>query len=540
MTHAPSVPISTPATTPATTPISTGADWPQKIRAAAGLHAQGRLDLARRAYLELLQAQPTNPHIAKLLGLLEKDAGQLPMATRLLAVSMALQADFGTAMHLADVGRQQGDHALAKSSLEAALALRPDALEAWHQLAITLDQLGAWEAALAAQTRCLALAPDNANLHYNRGRVLHALGRYDEAAAAYTRALQLNPRLVAAAFNRGNSLHEALRLPEAIASFDLALAHQPDNANFHWSRALAALLHGDFESGWQHYERRWGRDGGEAQRTFEVPQWTGREALAGKTLLIHCEQGFGDVIQFARYALDVIARGGTVVFGAPTTLHPLLASMHPSIKTIVAHAEHPDFDFHCPVMSLPFALSTTLDTVPAPCPYFYAEAARVAAWQHRLGRADPARVGLVWFGNPKHLHDHRRSIALDALEPVLQLPLAFHSLQQETRAQDQAALARFPQIHNHGPELTDFSQTAALICALDLVVTVDTSIAHLAGALGKPVWILVHAVPDYRWLLGRSDSPWYPRARLFRQHQRNSWTQAIAELRVALRNHFGT
>lgn len=514
------------------------ADWLQKIKTAADLHAQGQLDPARMLYLELLHEQPDNPHLAKLLGLLEKQAGQLPMAARLLELAFKLQADFGTAMHLAEVRLLQGEQALARDSLSAAVALQPDSLDAIHKLALTLDQLGEYEAALAAQERCLALVPDSANLRYNMGRVLHALGRYDEAVDAYTQALALNPTFVAAAFNRGNSLHQALRMPEAIASYDLALSLEPDNANFHWSRALAALLHGDYASGWQHYERRWRRDGGEPERSFDVPQWTGREPIAGKTLLIHCEQGFGDVIQFSRYALDVIALGGRVVFGAPRTLHPLLRSMHPSIKTIIANAEHPDFDFHCPVMSLPYAFSTTVETVPAPCPYYFADADLQAAWQSRLGPHERPRVGLVWFGNPKHLHDHRRSLTLETLRPVLELPLDFHSLQQETRAQDQSALSTLPQVQLHGPQLTDFAHTAALIASLDLVVTVDTSIAHLAGALGKPVWILIHAVPDYRWLLGRQDSPWYPSARLFRQARADEWTQAIANLRSALLAHF--
>jgi tetratricopeptide (TPR) repeat protein len=513
-------------------------DWLQKIKDAADLHARGQLDAARKAYLELLVAHPQNAHIAKLLGLLEKSAGQLPMAARLLELALSLQADFGTAMQLADVQRQLGAHALAKTSLQSALALQPDSLEALHQLALSLDQLGEFEAALAAQTRCVARAPDNANLHYNRGRVLHALQRYDQAAEAYAQALALNPSPVAAAFNRGNSLHEGLRLSEAMASFDLALQLQPDNANFHWSRALTALLAGDYASGWSHYERRWQRDGGEPQRAFDVPQWSGREPIAGKTLLIHCEQGFGDVIQFSRYALDVIALGARVVFGAPLTLHPLLRSMHPSIKTIIANAEHPDFDFHCPVMSLPHAFSTTLQSVPAPCPYYRADSALAATWEQRLGPRDRPRVGLVWFGNPKHLHDHRRSLSLAALHPVLQLPLAFHSLQQESRPQDRATLAELPHLQQHGPHLSDFAHTAALIASLDLVVTVDTSIAHLAGALGKPVWILLHAVPDYRWLLERQDSPWYPSARLFRQTRRDSWSEVLAQVRQALVAHF--
>lgn len=506
----------------------------QKIQDAANLHLQGQRDPARRAYLELLLAHPDNPHIPKLLGRLECEAGQWALAERLLRRALSLEADFDTAMQLAEVQRQQGHTAQASDSLATAVALRPDSLQALHQWAITLDQLGAFEAAYAAQARCVALAPDNPSLHYNLGRVLHALGRYDEAAQAYSQALALQPGFVAAAFNRGNALHQALRLDEAMASFDLALAGEPDNANFHWSKALAALLHGDYPSGWRHYERRWGRDGGEPQRRFDVPQWTGREPLQGKTLLIHCEQGFGDVIQFSRYALDAIGRGARVVVGAPTTLHPLLRSMHPGIKTIIANAEHPDFDYHCPVMSLPSAFSTTVDRIPAPCPYYRADPALVQAWAQRLGPRVRPRVGLVWFGNPKHLHDHRRSIPLEALAPLLELPLDFHSLQQETRPQDQAALASLPQLRSHGADLTDFSQTAALIANLDLVVSVDTAMAHLAGALGKPVWIVVHAVPDYRWLLGRDDSPWYPSARLFRQRQRDAWDTAIADLHAAL------
>lgn len=234
-----------------------------------------------------------------------------------------------------------------------------------------------------------------------------------------------------------------------------------------------------------------------------MPQWTGREDIADKTLLIHCEQGFGDVIQFSHYALNMIVRGVNVVFGAPRTLHPPLQSMHGSIKTIISNAEHPNFDFQCPVMSLPNAFSTRLDSAPAPCLYYFANAALQAAWAKQLDPHRLPRMGLIWFGNPKHLHDHRRSLALEALQRALELPLELHSLQQETRAQDAEELAALSHLQLHGPSLTDFSQTASLIANLDLVVTVDTSIAHLAAVLGKPVWVLVHAVPAYRWLLER-------------------------------------
>ena len=444
-------------------------------------------------------------------------------------------------MHLADVQLQLQDFAGARKTLEAALRLQPDAPEAVNKLAMALNQLGDYQASLALQRQGLEHAPDNAALHYNLGCVLHLLERFDEAQAAFTRALQLKPSMHEAAFNRGNALREVLRLPEAIASFELAVSLQPDNANFHWSLALAALLQGDYTKGWRHYERRWTRDGGEAQRQFEVPQWTGREDIHGKTLLIHCEQGLGDIVQFSRYAQDVIALGGRVVFGAPPTLHPLLRSMHPSIKTIVSNAEHPGFDFHCPVMSLPYAFSTTVQSVPARCPYYFADSTRVSAWAGKLGPRNRPRVGLCWFGNAMHLHDHRRSVALQEWRQVLQLPLEFHSLQQTHRPQDQAVLDALPpgqQVHFHGPELTSLSDTSALMANLDLVLTVDTSVAHLAGALGKPFWVLVHAVPDFRWLLSRNDSPWYPSARVFRQTVRDAWDEPLQGLRAALLAHF--
>jgi hypothetical protein len=366
------------------------------------------------------------------------------------------------------------------------------------------------------------------------GLVLYDLGRFDAAALAYARALQLRPAFADAAFNRGNALREGLRVNEAIASFDLALELQPDNANIHWTQALTLLLQGNYARGWQHYEQRWQRHGAEPQRRFAVPQWTGCEDIQGKTLLIHPEQGLGDMIQFSRYALAVIARGAKVVFGAPPTLHALLRSMHPRIVPIVDNAEHPDFDFHCPLMSLPAVFATTVETIPAPCPYLFADTTLQAQWAARLGPRTRARIGLVWFGNPLHLHDYRRSMALHALDAVLQLPLEWHSLQQENRPQDTEALAQYPQLQSHQAELTDLSQTAALIAQLDLVISVDTAVAHLAGALGKPVWVLVHAVPDFRWLLDRADSPWYPRTRVYRQQRRDSWSEVLETLRQDL------
>ncbi len=431
-------------------------------------------------------------------------------------------------------------YAEAAESYRQAIALDPQFAAAYNNLATTLGKLGAHDDALAAHLRSMELAPQEANYPYNMGLVLFELGRFDDAAQAYARALDLRPSFADAAFNRGNALREGLRLREAIASFDLALALQPDNANTHWTQALALLLQGDYQRGWQHYERRWLRDGGEKKRSLPVPQWTGSEDIRGKTLLIHPEQGLGDLIQFSRYALNVVERGARVVFGAPPTLHALLRSMHPGIVPIVDNSQHPDFDFHCPVMSLPAAFATRVETIPAPCPYYYSDDTLLAQWAARLGPRTSPRIGLVWFGNPKHLHDHRRSMALQALDAILQLPFEFHSLQQEVRPQDSAALAQHPQLQTHHADLTDLSQAAALIAHMDLVLSVDTALAHLAGALGKPVWVLVHAVPDFRWLLDRADSPWYPRTRVYRQQRRDSWSEVLDTVRQDLLQEFAS
>lgn len=522
-------------------PTLPSADWLQKFQTASALHLQGQRDSARTLYLELVLAQPHNAALVLLLGLLEKEADKLPFAARWLELAFSLDAKFQTAMHLAEVQLQLQDYTAARKTLEAALSLQPASLQALNMLVVALNHLGEYEVSLALQLQCLERLPENPTLHYNLGCLLHTLERFDEAVAAFTRALELKPTMQEAAFNRGNALREKLQLPQAIASFERAVALQPDNANFHWSLALAALLAGDYPKGWRHYERRWTRDAGEAPRQFAVPQWSGREDIRGKTLVIHGEQGLGDIIQFSRYALDAIARGARVVFGAPLTLHPLLRSMHPALVTAMDTSEHPEFDFHCPVMSLPYAFSTTVQTVPAPCPYYVADGTLQRAWAHRLGPRSKPRIGLVWFGNPAHLHDHRRSIALQAWWQLLQLPLEFHSLQQQHRPQDEEVLAPLPpgqQVHFHGPALSSLSETAALMANLDLVLTVDTSVAHLAGALGKPVWVLVHAVPDFRWLLERDDSPWYPSARIFRQKVRGSWTEPLDQVYAALVAHF--
>jgi len=424
------------------------------------------------------------------------------------------------------------DDALA--SFQRALAIKPDFPEIVSNCGNALMELRRFEEALVAYDRALALKPDYAEGHNNRGNVLLALNRPAEARAAIEQALVRKPDYLEARINRGNALRDLSGPRDAIDAYDAALAIDAQSAEAHWNKALAQLALGDFARGWENYEWRW-RRAGAAARTFSVSQWRG-EALAGKTILLHAEQGFGDTIQFIRYAPLVARLGARIVLEIPDALRPLLDGL-PGIAAVIARGDTtPPIDLHCPLMSLPLAFRTTIDSIPGSVPYLQVPAAYRAKWAQRLPHQQRSRVGLAWSGNPTHRDDHNRSIALARFAPLFEAAGAeFVSLQRDIRDTDRAALQALP-ILALGEQFADFADAAAAIECLDLVIAADTSIAHLAGALGKPVWILLPLVPDWRWLLDRSDSPWYPTARLFRQPVAGDWTSVIARLRSEIVN----
>jgi hypothetical protein len=320
------------------------------------------------------------------------------------------------------------------------------------------------------------------------------------------------------------------RLDEAAASFDRAIAVAPDLPEARWNKALLDLSRGDFASGLPGYEWRWRRGDAEGLRNFTQPQWRG-EDLDGRTILLHAEQGFGDTLQMVRYVPMVAARGGRVILEVPDALLPLLADLKGAAALLGRGSALPDFDLHCPLMSLPLAFGTTLDTIPSDVPYLRAPTGRLNAWRARLDNLPCPRIGLVWSGKPSHKNDHNRSIPLATFAPaVRQTGLTFVSLQREYRDADRTDLARWPNLKRFDHALTDFADTAALIDQLDLVIAVDTAVAHLAGAMGKPLWVLLSHIQDWRWLLGHADSPWYPTARLLRQPQIGDWDSVIAKL----------
>ena len=398
---------------------------------------------------------------------------------------------------------------------------------AWHLLSVIAAHRGRHGDSAELATRALRLDPRHVEALCNRGAALRNLGRVQEALADYERALAIMPGHGPAHLNRGVALAALNRYEEAHASYDRALAIEPNDTRARFNRALARLVRGDL-AGLADFEARWtGSDTQAGPRSLGAPQWSGQEPLDGKTLLLHTEQGFGDAIQFSRYVPQVAARGANIVLEAHAGLAPLLAQLPGVARTVVRGEPLPPFDLHCPLMSLALAFGTTLDTIPHDVPYLRAPEAHVERWRSRLGPRTRPRVGLAWSGSTTLKNDRNRTIALAQLAPLRAGPFDFYALHKDIRASDEDALASGPPLTALAGDLVDFRDTAALVQEMDLVISVDTAVAHLAGAMAKPVWLLLPWSPDWRWLLERIDSPWYPTARLWRQPQPGDWGSVI-------------
>jgi len=425
------------------------------------------------------------------------------------------------------------DEALA--SYDRALALWPDNAEVLCNRGMTLHQLKRFDEALASYDRALALRADYADALHNRGTTLHELKRLDEALASYDRALAVRPDNAGALNNRGVALFELKRLDEALASYDRALALQPDYAETHFNKSMVLLFKGDFAAGWQEYEwRRKDRRLEPFRPDFEKPLWLGQTEIADKTILLHSEQGFGDTLQFCRYVPLVAGRGARVLLEVPPPLRELMANLPGVARVISASDKLPYFDLYCPLLSLPLAFGTRLESIPANTPYLAAPAESIRRWSLALGPRRRPRIGLAWSGKPTQKNDANRSMQLRSLLPLLDVDADFVSLQKDVRAEDAMVLKDRGDLVHLADSLDSFTDTAAVISNLDLVISVDTAVGHLAGALAKPVWFLLAFLPDFRWLLGREDCPWYPTARLFRQNARGDWSEVIGRVAVEL------
>jgi hypothetical protein len=399
-----------------------------------------------------------------------------------------------------------------------------------------LHSLKRYDDALADNIRAFELNPGNSDTCNNIGASLQFLRRDEEALPWFERAIALRPDHVLAMLNKAASQLQTHRHAEAEATYLQVKAIDPGNPEPDWNLSLLYMLTGNFAVGWAMRESRWKKANPGVYPKFSVPRWFGENNIAGKTIVICADEGLGDTIQFARYVPIVAALGARVILVVDPPAHGLLSGLSGVSQCLRKDiGVLPAFDLHCPMSGLPLAFATRLDTIPPGIGYLPPlPARRVQAWADRLGPQDKLRVGLVWSGNPIHSNDHNRSTSLRTFIPILDLDATFVSLQKNPRPDDRASLNERSEIIDPTADLTDFVETAALLSCLDVVITVDTSVAHLAAALGRPTWILLPYDPDYRWLLGRDDSPWYPTARLFRQDKTRDYAAVLHRVRDAL------
>ena len=513
---------------------SRGPDLALLFDQAHAAHRDGALAQAEKRYKAVLARDPQHVGALHLLGYLNYQSGRPAQALNYLAEALKqngrsceLLSTYGLVLHT--LGRI--DEALAH--YDAALALAPDDADLINRRGAACLRLGRAPEALAGFDRVLAREPKHVDALGNRGNALVALNRPEEAIASYDAAMHLGGENVQLLTNRAHALRRLDRLDEAVADFERALACDPSFAEAAFELALVQLTRGNYAEGWRNYERRW-QAGAFAvhRRTFKSPLWTCEQRLAGRTILLHAEQGFGDVIQFVRYAPLVAARGATVVLEVQPELTRLMTGIA-GVGRVVARGDRlPPFDLQCPLMSLPRAIGTSVDTIPAATPYLRVGAAEVAAWAARLPQGRP-RIGICWAGRSAHSNDSNRSLPLARFAQVWDgIDADVVSLQYQPRDEERALLQRRGDVVDVSVHLHDFADTAALIENLDLVVTVDTAVAHLAGALAVPTLVMLPFAADFRWLRGRADSPWYPTATLFRQPRFAEWQPAIDEARA--------
>ncbi len=500
------------------------------------LQQQGRREEALSAYDKAVQLKPDDAELWKQLGNILLELERFDHA--LLSFQHVLKLDprhQDAAYKSGVLLNQTGRFEEAVAHLNLCDEVLPNHAPTLQARARTLYNLKRFEEALADNRGANTLDPGNADTCNNIGACLQSLGREQEALSWFDQALDRLPNAIEILNNKAFMLGQLQRFDEAFACYDHIRARHLNNATTDWNLALLHMLTGNFEAGWAGRESRWTKAGPIPYPKFSQPMWLGHEPIEGKTILIHVDEGLGDTIQFARYVPMVAARGARVILVVERPLYSLLSGL-PGVWRCLPLSDDPlpAFDLHCPVGSLPLVFGTRLDTIPSAISYLPSPAeARGKVWEQRLGPHDRLRVGLVWSGNASHKNDFNRSTSLKLLSSLLDVDATFVSLQKDPRPDDRALLEH-TDIVDLTLDLTDFADTAALVSCLDLVITVDTSVAHLAGALGRPTWILLPWTPDYRWLLDRDDSPWYPTVRLFRQTETRDYASVLDSVRTEL------
>lgn len=473
-------------------------------------------------------------------GLALHRAGKLIEAQSIYESILKINPEHAEALHLLGVvAAQSNQHQRAAALIGKAISINPNNAAFHSNRGNSLRELEQFEAAVVSYDTAIRIKPEFADAYVNRGNALRDLKQLDAAIASYNNAISIKPEFASAYYNRGIAQGDMRQLDAAIASYDQAISIIPDNAEASWNKSLALLLKGDFAKAWPLYEWRWDsrivkQITNRETPIFSQPLWSDIENLRGKTILLHSEQGLGDTIQFIRYAKLVAENGGRVIAAVPKPLMNLIQDLDGVSEVVDEESRLPLTDFHCPLLTLPKVFNTTLTTIPTYQAYLHSDSKNVAAWAKTLGEKTQPRVGLVWSGGTGHKNDHNRSIALSSLIDYLPDGIEYVSLQKDVRDSDRLTLAKSSKVRTYDDQIADFSDTAALCDLMDLVISVDTSVAHLSGALGRPTWILLPYVPDWRWLLDRDDSPWYPSVKLYRQNADMLWASVFEKVKADL------
>jgi tetratricopeptide (TPR) repeat protein len=495
---------------------------------------QRRVPEAIAAFRRALELQPDYVEAMNNLGNALRATGRSAEALPHFRRAAELRPDvalihnnLGTALN----EQRQFDEAIA--AFQKAVAIQPDYAEAYSNLGHALIGKEDFESAVAACRRAAELRPEMVELHVNLANALRQAGKADQAIAACSRAIELRPDHAEAFNNLGYALCYQARFPEAKEAFRKAVGFRPNHASAHWNLGLLLLREGNYAAGWQEYEWRWRVAGlGIRSPKLDRPAWNGGP-LDGKRILLWDEQGLGDTIHLIRYVPEVIKRGGRIILACKQELLKLFQQLDGIEQLMPMMEPLPQHDVHCPILSLPGVLRTTIETIPRDVPYLKADTKLAEQWEARMPKDGHRRIGLVWSG--KRAPDPLRATTLAALAPLASLKNAwFCSLQKGEPSQQVKTPPPGLLLTDWTEEFHDLTDTAALIDRLDLVITVDTVIAHLAGAMGKPTWVLLSFVPDWRWMMDRSDSPWYPTMKLFRQKSHGDWTGPIEEIRQQL------
>jgi tetratricopeptide (TPR) repeat protein len=499
------------------------------------LRDKGQIDEAIAEYQRAIQLQPDSPIPHANLANALTDRRQFEPAIAAYQRALQLNANYPEALaNLANALRETKRFEEALAAARSAIHLKPDYPEAYDNLGNIFFDQERYDEAIDSFRKTIELNPSSAVSHNNLALALAEIGQTDAAIRASRRAVELHSNSSVGWNTLGNLLAQQGAYEDAAAAFQRAIQLNPDYALAHWNLSFIPLIRGDLETGWAEHEWRKKTTIESRPQDFAQPEWNG-EDLHGRTILIHTEQGYGDTIQFVRYVPLIAASGARVILQCPVELDSLLRRSMPTAE-VVSGGNLPKFDCHCPLLSLPAVFKTRLDTIPSEVPYLKSPAESAAKWRDLLdSTAGNLRVGLVWAGNPKRKLDRQRSLRLEQLSSLAISGIQFYSLQKGEAAKQAASPPDNMKLIDLTAKLDDFADTAGLIQNLDLVISVDTAVAHLAGAMGKPVWVLLGHVPAWRWMLDRSDSTWYPTMRLFRQPAIDDWSSPIAQLAVALR-----